>query len=158
MRRGIVGLGLVTVICVCVSAATAVAGEAPPTNVRLVIFSSPGLIIHISPAGKGDPRHVKTATGIRCGAQCSRVFPVGTRVTVRVETVNKGKLKNGHDEKGVLVAGPRGVLSIKACEGKTTCSFAMPATTRTYFKTVFCDATLSVAQCRAYIAKFLGYP
>lgn len=152
MRRGIVGLGLVTAMCVCLSAAAAIAGHAAPSaNTRLVIFSSPGIVVYISPAGTGDPRHVKTATGIRCGGQCSRVFPVATKVTVKLETKSKR-------EKGVFFTTAKGKLSVKACEGKTTCSFVMPARTRTYLGTVFCFANLSLAQCRAYIAKTHNYP
>ena len=148
MRRGIVGLGLVTTICMCLGAATAIAGHAAPTtNARLVIFGSPGMVFYVSPAGTGDPRHVRTATGIRCGGQCTRLFPVGTKVTTRVESQRK-------NEKAVWDSGQGGTLHV-ACEGKSACSFAMPAR-GAYFKTLFCPAKLNVAQCRAYIKKFLG--
>ena len=150
MRRGIVGLGLVMAVCLGVIAATAVAGHAAPsTNARLLIFGSPGMVFYVSPAGTGDPRHVRTATGIRCGGQCTRLFPVGTKVTIGAESKNKS-------QRAVWNTGGRGPSPLwTACEGKSACSFAMPER-GAYFKTLFCAAKLTVAQCRAYIKKFLG--
>jgi hypothetical protein len=135
-----IGLGLF--------APTAVAGHAAPSaNARLFVGGSPGMVLYVSPAGTGDPRHVKTATGIRCTGQCSRFFPVGTKVTIRAES-KRSRERAAWDS-------PRRDPVVDACKGRSVCSFAMPGRI-VYLKTFFCPANLNVAQCRAYIDKSLG--